>query len=287
MSEGHLQSIVVESMRDLCRRHGTTLRHEVTASRNQNAANESGKPYDVGILLSEYYLVGMEFKVLENGAFPSWDKEQHQAYLALTQNPRLKLPLFYAYNLHAVPTLNDFLTHYLYDSVLTGTKISQPENLPGKHPTSDNHPTIHEWLDGMLTNPEGLAGNGWSSIILAEDWVFEKFRNAFPSVIWLLVSANPKLRISWALTHDELLAEVTAMEHIWRSAELKKGADYSDLADAFHAAVHVISDYADAVVSNALRQHSSAAEMGDRPAQGDDPDSDDELQGDDNRPRPR
>ena len=186
----------------------------------------------------------------------------------------------------AVPMLNDFLTHYLYDSVLTATKISQPEKLPGKHPASDSHPTIRDWLDGMLTDPEGLAGHGWSSIILAEDWIFEKFRNAFPSVIWLLVSANPKLRISWALTHDELLAEVTSMERIWRGAELRKGADDADLADAFNAALHVISDYADAVVANALRQHSSDAEMNNRPAPGNDPEVDDEPQ-DDNRPRPR
>lgn len=265
MKEAHLQGIVIESMRDVCKRYNTTLRHEVTSSSVQSPANEKGKPYDVGVLLRECYLVGLEFKVLENGALSSWDDVQHQAYLALTLNARLQLPLFYSYNVPSVPTLNEFLTHTMYDDVLTGTRISQPKNLPGKRPHWDEHPTILTWLTALLENPEGLAGNGWPFIVLSNNLVFEKFKGAFPSVIWLLVSSNPKFRVSWVLTHSELLQEISAMEQLWKRAELRHIDEKSDASQAFDDAVTVIADYADYVAINSQKQISGETDMDDRP----------------------
>lgn len=274
MKEAHLQGIVVESMRDVCKRYNTTLRHETTSSRVQSPADEKGQPYDVGVLLRECYLVGLEFKVLENGALSRWDDVQHQAYLALTLNARLQLPLFYSYNASSVPTLNEFITQTMYDDVLMGTRISQPKNLPGKHPHWNEHPTVLAWITALLDNPEGLSANGWPFIVLSDNLVFEKFKSAFPSVIWLLVSLNPKLRVSWVLTHSELLQEISAMEQLWKRAELKAVDKESDISKAFEDAVTVIADYADYVAINSQEQISSEIDMDDRPVYEDTPESD-------------
>lgn len=265
MNEATLQQQVVEAMHNVCGAENHKMRIGMPASRSQNAADAKGQPYDVGVLFGECYLVGLEFKHLANGRFSSWDPDQHAAYVALTTNDALNLPLFYVYNAVGVEMLADFYTERLFVPLLEQTNIAAPETLQNAEPYLDDHDDVYQWLLSLLRNSGQAAVKGWPAALAIDDALLATFKKSFPDVIWLLISAQPGLRESWALTHTELLSLVEDMRHVWRSAHLRSAQSTAALSAAFVDAVKEIARRADATADDAQNQQENDESMDDRP----------------------
>jgi hypothetical protein len=265
MREGQLEDVVIAAMRGICATHNATFHSEAIDRTKQNAAKPEGQPYDVGVILKDCYMVGLEFKVLDGSLLSSWTPLQHDAYVALTNNEHLPLPLFYAYNTGAIDELSRLLKRREHDEVLQTAKISVPILLPDNRPHTHEHLTLSDWLAGMLTDSEGMARNGWLSIFIADAGMLQRFEVSCPNIIWLLVSKMSGLRQSWMLTHTELATGLKALGRIRRMQELQELVAGEAAREALVNAVKLVSAQLKIIGSLTQQQQDSADEMAQGP----------------------
>jgi hypothetical protein len=210
-------------------------------------------------------MVGLEVKVLDGGLLSSWMPLQHDAYVALSNNEHLPLPLFYTYNIGSIDELSRLLKRHEHDEVLQNAKISVPILLPNNKPHTHEHLTLSDWLAGMLTDPEGMAHNGWLSIFISDAEMLHRFETSCPNVIWLLVSKSGGARQSWAFTHTELAREIEALGGVWRMQELQKLVAGEAAREGFINAVKLVSTQLKIIDSLTQQQQASADEMAQEP----------------------
>jgi hypothetical protein len=261
MREGQLEDVIIAAMRGICAAHNAAFHSEAIDRTRQNATNPDSQPYDIGVLLKDCYMVGLEVKVLDGDLLSSWTPLQHDAYVALSNNEHLPLPLFYTYNLGSISELSRLLKRHKHDGVLQNAKISVPILLPDSKPHTREHLTLSDWLAGMLTDPEGMARDGWLSIFIADAEMLQRFEMSCPNVIWLLVSKRGGLRQSWALTHTELASELEALGRVWRMQELQKLVAGEAAREAIIDAVKLVSTQLQIIDSLTQQQQDSADEM--------------------------
>lgn len=266
MNEATIQTIVMHAMKEICRESNIRMRLHVSAANEQSPVAPDGRPYDVGVLFDGAYLVGLEFKALRDGQFPSWNDEQHRTYLGLTASERVGLPLFYAYNAVDTKELNDRYEESQFASLLRGANISTPKALPGRRPAVLAHENMYEWLVALLADPARATRNGWTTIFVGDVMILDDVLTAYPNLIWLLVVAHDGLKISWALTGKELRSHVSNLRQIWMNRDLRRLTKRDDVEAAYVSAVAELMDYMETVQRDVEDQQQNEQDMEDRPA---------------------
>lgn len=234
------------------------------ASNQQCPINPDGKPYDVAMLFDNVKLVGFEFKVRDGAALTSWSARQHQAYLALTNHPRLRLPIFYIYNIESLGWLADIYNESWYELFLQHTRISLPRELPGKFPATGNHISVSEWLGRFLSTAGDGLGGDWAPILVENADLLTSISDAFSGVVWLLVAAHGGVHISWALTNNELREHVKNFGVEWRERHLERVGDAA-VSAAYADVISKLCHYLDELRADARNQYNSEETMDDRP----------------------
>ncbi|ONC06109.1 hypothetical protein AQ910_05760 [Burkholderia pseudomallei] len=213
-------------------------------------------------------MVGLEAKVMIDDVLPSWEAHQHDAYLALTNNNHLRLPIFYTYNTGDIAQLSRYLKLKCHEDVLQNANISTPAALPGRRPEKDEHLTLLAWLQGMLDCPGAMSDGGWTWVFISNTELLERFEEACPNLIWLFVSV--KGNFTWALTHKELQAEIQRMGRIWRMQKLQELVASSARVAAIREAVRQVNNHLEAIIASARQQQAIADEMHHFPDEDDD-----------------
>jgi hypothetical protein len=265
MNEATFQAFVTQAIKSVCDQRQKKMTWRVPSSNMQSPVKSTGEPYDVGILLDNTFLVGLEFKVLQGGVLCSWNADQHQAYLSLTIDTGLSLPLYYAYNAEDSTNFTKLLNDSKYQVILESSRISTPVALPGEYPEVDSHYHMHRWLTALLEERGALGGSDWLPIFIEDSFVLEKFLSGFPDVIWLLVTAHHGVRVSWALSGLELASHIDNLRNTWDAQRfrdltgtIRKGAIESTIA--------IIDSYLLALEEDQAQQHENSDDMEDRPS---------------------
>jgi hypothetical protein len=257
--------VVTHAIKDVCRDHNRKMRPHVSASNEQRPANDSSRPYDVGILLDGAYLIGLEFKLQQDDEFPSWSQEQHEAYVALTGSERMGLPLFYAYNVAHVKRLVECYEKDAYVELLLSANVSTPQTLPGRFPSMPEHKNMHQWLTEWMADPNRSGKNGWNSIRVNDVVFLEDAITYFPNLIWLLAIVHEGMRVCWALTGDEVREHIANLRQIWKHKELRTLSKGEDIEAAYTLAISEIVEYIDRVQLDVENQQKNVTDMDDRP----------------------
>jgi hypothetical protein len=272
MNEATFQAFATHSMKFVCSELNKKMTMHVSSSNEQSPVDGDGRPYDVGVLLDDAHLVGIEFKICEDGSFPSWHKGQHETYVGLTSGSPMMLPLYYSYNVLDGKQLNWLYNSDEFIPLLEGANVSKPMDLPGPRPSMANHENMYDWLVAILSDPVRCGRNGWTTISTLNEWdlaagktmALEDMLQGFPDIIWLLVTAHNGLRISWALTSSEMREHVETLRETWKQKNLRS-VKTIDLRQAYLKLVEENSNYIRSVWANVVSQRSSENDMDDKP----------------------
>ncbi|WP_298400725.1 hypothetical protein [Janthinobacterium sp.] len=272
MNEATFQAFATHSMKFVCSELNKKMRLYVPSSNQQSPVDGDGYPYDVGVLLDNAYLVGIEFKVCDGGRFPSWRKDQHDTYVGLTGGAHIELPLYYAYNALDGTQLDKLYEDDQFVPLLEGTNVSTPKDLPGQPPAIEAHENMYDWLIAILSDPGRCERNGWTTISTQNAWdpksgkstILEDVLQGFPDIIWLLVTVHNGLRVSWALTSTEMREHVENLRAIWRQKELRT-VSTANTKQAYLALMEENSNYIRSVWADLKNQQANADDMGDKP----------------------
>lgn len=272
MNEATFQTFAMHSMKFVCSELNKKMTMHVSSSNEQNPVDGTGRPYDVGVLLDDAHLVGIEFKICVDEKFPSWNKEQHETYVGLTGGSAMTLPLYYAYNVLDGTRLNELYQCDEFIPLLEGANASRPVDLPGQRPSMADHESMYDWLLAILSDPGTCGRNGWTSISMRNQWnpaqgtrmVLEDMLQGFPDIIWLLVTAHNGLRVSWALTSDEMREHVERLRATWRQRELRSVSS-GGLRQAYIELMEENNNYLRSVWAEIVDQRANESDMDDRP----------------------
>lgn len=184
----------------------------------------------------------------------------------------MTLPLYYAYNVLDGTQLNELYQCDEFIPLLEGANASRPVDLPGQRPSIADHENMYDWLLAILSDPDTCGRNGWTSISMQNPWnpaqgkrmVLEDMLQSFPDIIWLLVTAHNGLRISWALTSDEMREHVERLRATWRQRELRSVSS-DGLRQAYIELVEENNNYLRSVWAEVVDQRANESEMDDRP----------------------
>lgn len=275
MNEATFQAFATHSMKFVCSELNKKMTMHVSSSNEQSPVDGNGHPYDVGILLDDAHLVGIEFKICEDGRFPSWRREQHEAYVGLTSGSPMALPLYYAYNVLDGIQLNRLYNSDEFVPLLEGSNVSRPKDLPGSRPSMADHKNMYDWLLTILSDPDRCGRNGWTTISTLNQWdlargktmVLEDMLQGFPDIIWLLVTAHNGLRVSWALTSNEMREHVETLRSTWKQRDLRS-VNTVGLRQAYLELVEENNIYLRSVWADIVSQRSNENDMDDRPDHG-------------------
>lgn len=275
MNEATFQAFATHSMKFVCSELNKKMTMHVSSSNEQSPVDGNGHPYDVGVLLNDAHLVGIEFKICEEGIFPSWHKGQHDTYVGLTAGSPMALPLYYAYNVLGGMQLNQLYNSDEFIPLLEGTNVSKPDDLPGPRPSMADHENMYDWLLAILSDPGRCRRNGWTTISMQNEWdlakgetmTLETMLQGFPDIIWLLVTAHNGLRVSWALTSSEMREHVETLRATWKQRNLR-AVKTSDLREAYSELVEDNRNYLRSVWADIVSQRSNENDMDVRPDNG-------------------
>jgi len=272
MNEATFQAFATHSMKFVCSELNKKMTMHVSSSNEQSPVDGNGHPYDVGILLDDAHLVGIEFKICEAGRFPSWHKGQHETYVGLTSGSPMALPLYYAYNVLDGIQLNQLYNSDEFVPLLEGSNVSKPKDLPGPRPSMADHENMYDWLLTILSDPDRGGRNGWTTISTLNQWelakgktmALEDMLQGFPDIIWLLVTAHNGLRVSWALTSNEMREHVERLRATWKQRNLRS-VNTVGLRQAYLELVEENNNYLRSVWADVVSQRSNENDMDDRP----------------------
>lgn len=242
LDEPTIQNYAMTAMKAFCDTRQKEMRARLPASKKQNPGDADSNPCDAAVVLHNSYLIGFEFKVLCGDKFKSWKPAQHAAYLALTSASILNLPLYYAYNSLDTKAFCDLYNKSAYTAILDAMNVSTPADLPGKQPVPLTHDSLHSFLTEVL---DGLVGSGastWNVLYMADLDLMTQLVDGFPNMIWLVITAKSGLRLSWALTGQELLRHVAHARAIWNQQQLSK-VPTEQVAQAYREAIQSVTDY--------------------------------------------
>lgn len=272
MNEATFQTVAMHAMKFVCCELNKKMSMYVTSSNEQSPVDGEGRPYDVGVLLDNAYLVGIEFKVYEEGCFRSWNKEQHETYVGLTNGRHIELPLYYAYNAIEGAKINRMYADDQFIPILEGSKISLPIDLPGARPSVQSHENIYNWLLDILHDSSKSEKNGWTTISVKNGWdssdegrlVLLDILQNFPDIIWLLVTAHNGLRVSWALTSKEMEEHVSKLRATWKQKNIRS-VEVNNRKQAYLEIIEESDKYLRSVQANIANQRSNEEDMDDKP----------------------
>jgi hypothetical protein len=275
MNEATFQAQTMHAMKFVCRELNKKMDMYVTSSNEQSPVDGEGRPYDVGVLLDNAYLVGIEFKICEDGRFPSWDKDQHETYIGLTGGQHIQLPLYYAYNAVQGAKIGRMYADDEFIPILENSNISLPKDLPGSRPDIMAHENVYNWLLAMLSDSSEVERNGWTAISLKNGWnsgdagqmAIEGILQGFPDIIWLLVTAYNGARISWALTGEEIEAHVATLRATWKQKKLRE-VKTPDKKQAYLCLIEENNNYLRSVQAGLINKQADEASMEQEPKSG-------------------
>lgn len=272
MNEATFQTFALHSLKFVCSGLNKRLAMHVSSSNEQSPVDGTGRPYDVGLLLDNAHLVGIEFKICENKVFPSWNRGQHETYLGLTGGSSIALPLYYAYNAVTGRELSLLYDEDAFIPLLEQTNVSTPKELPGQRPSMHQHEDMYQWLLAILSDPVRCGRNGWTSISTQNQWesdpnkvlLIDDMLQGFPDIIWLLFTAHQGLRVSWALSSSELHQHVEKLRANWKARDLRT-VEVDSLKGEYQALLTENRDYLRSLWAEVVSQRSIEKDMDDKP----------------------
>lgn len=272
MNEATFQGLTTHAMKFVCSELNKKMSMHVSSSNQQSPVDGDGHPYDVGVLLDNAHLIGIEFKICKDGRFPSWNRGQHETYLGLTGGAKISLPLYYAYNTLDGALLNRMYTDDQFIPLLEGANVATPRALPGSKPAIADHANMYDWLLAILSDPSRCGRNQWTTISNRNQWdsaagdvmALEDMLQGFPDIIWLLLTAHNGLRVSWALTSGEMKQNVETLRASWKQRDLRSVAT-EGIKQAYLELIEENSAYMRSVSAEVINQHFNASDMDDKP----------------------